>query len=354
MTNRVPSNRGLISGLAVKMLAGLQLLGELLGITQITAADFEAKLDAFNDAVSDFDAKRSANKAAYTVFHTQLQALGTWLQATRNILAGRFGNRWSTLWAQAGFSSNSTALPSRVQDKIALALRLATFLTNNPTYQVASMNVTAAQATTLRNATITAQDTQVNAEVNLENAKTTLQDAQAVLTGTMRALIRILSATLGKMDARWKAFGLNMPGSTSTPGKPVGLTATVDGRGNIVAQCQQLPLATSMLWRTLIVGAQEDYVLAARTSGPAAVIGNVAPGQTVRLLVQGSNDGLQGVASEPIMVSVPLPVTEPAAKPQAAAPASTLALGPAAAPASAPATNGNGNGAAVRARTRAA
>lgn len=48
--NRIPNNRGQISGLGQKMKAGLTALGVTLGITQITAASFGTLLAAFNSA----------------------------------------------------------------------------------------------------------------------------------------------------------------------------------------------------------------------------------------------------------------------------------------------------------------
>ena len=69
-----------------------------------------------------------------------------WLLAARNVLIPTFGTRWSTAWAQAGFINPSTAVPVRIEDRLALALSLSIFFRNNPSYEAPSLNVTSAEA----------------------------------------------------------------------------------------------------------------------------------------------------------------------------------------------------------------
>ena len=68
-------------------------------------------------------------------------------------------------------------------------------------------------------------------------------------------------------------------------------------------------------------------MLAASSAAPMATLGNVMPGQTVEIIVQAVNEGLQSVASEPVVVMLP-PV---AARTAPAIPADAQ-------------SNGNGNG----------
>lgn len=56
-----------------------------------------------------------------------------------------------------------------------------------------------------------------------------------------------------------------------------------------------------------LAGLQPDYQLARSTTEPLAAISGVLPGQTVEFIVQGVNAGLQGVASDPILFTVPSP-----------------------------------------------
>lgn len=106
----------------------------------------------------------------------------------------------------------------------------------------------------------------------------------------MRALIKILGATLARDDPRWLAFGLQMPPTNTTPGKPLNLTATTDDFGAIVVQCDGTALAMRYRWRMLLVGVESDYRLVARSTAPLASIPGVMPGQVVEIIAQAVND----------------------------------------------------------------
>jgi hypothetical protein len=299
--NNIPTNTNQLIGLANKMLTGLSGLGTSLGITQITPEAFQADLNAFTTEESSYIATRSSRQADYNRFHSAEKALTDWLQITRNVLAARFGSRWSTAWAQAGFVNASTALPVRIQSRIALALRLINYFTANPTAQVASMNVTAAQGTTLRSGTLSAQDALMTSSVLLNTKSEARATAQTKLVDAMRALIKILEATLAKSDPRWEAFGLRMPASKSTPGRPQNLRATINESGAVIVECDPVPLAHRYRWRMRMVGVDLDYQLAARSVNPIAAIRSIQPGHTVEIIVQAVTDNLQGTPSEPLL-----------------------------------------------------
>lgn len=302
-------NAAQLIALAVKMLAGLTSLGSILKITQILPAAFQALLNAFVTADGDFNAARSARQAASDAFKPADTALSEWLQTTRNILAGRFGSRWSTMWTQAGFIKASTQVPKRIEERLGLALSLANFFALNPSYEVASMDVTAAQAIALRTAALAAQQAMMTADVNVKTASDTWDSAYNALTGKMRSLIKILGATLNDSDPRWLAFGLMMPSTNQTPGQPVNVTAHLDETGAIIVSCDAVPLATRYRWRMLRIGVETEYQLAARSIDPMGSISGVLPGQAVQIIVQAVNEALQGVASEPIQFTMPIVVT---------------------------------------------
>ena len=334
-SNTLPTNAGQIIGLGTNMLAGLNSLGLELGITQITPAGFETKLNAFITCEGDFNAARSAKQAALDTWEATTGALYDWLLVVRTVLAGRFGNRSSTQWAQAGFVNASSAIPKRIEGQLGLAVSLVGFFTAHLTWQVASMLVTAGQGTALREAALAAQQGVLEASVVLSERSTQRAVADGNLVEAMRALIKILEATIKGNDPRWLAFGLNMPATNTTPGKPQGLTATVDETGAIPVQCDAVPLAARYRWRMLLVGVEARYQLAASSTDPMATIKDVLPGQTVQLIVQAVNGSLQGVASDPVVLTVPLARAH-SAEPKAAAPLErTLVL---------TGSNGHGNG----------
>ena len=304
-SNSLPSNTAQVIQLGNNMLAGLKSLGTILKITQITPAQFQTDLTAFVSADDAFNAARSSKQAASDHVLATVAEIGDWLGVVRGVLTGVFGVRWNTMWAQAGFNNNSTAVPPNSNARIGLAARLGVFFTKNPNYEVETMEVTAAKATALGHAVQAAKQTLAAADVSISTIGQTWDSADATLTEEMRDLVKILDVSLDRDDPRWLAFGLNIPATSSTPGKPANLSAHTDDTGAIVLKCDAVALATRYRWRMLLVGVQTDYQLAASTTEPMAAIGDVAAGQTVQIIVQAVNGNLQSVASDPVTFTLP-------------------------------------------------
>lgn len=340
-TNPIPANNGQLIQLANSNLAGLTQWGSSLDITQITPAPLQGEITAFVTADNAFNLARSNRKDASDTYHTAVDALASWLEVARNVLAARFGPRWSTAWAQVGFINNTTAVPRRLADQLTLAQQLVSWFTANPSFEVPNLFVTAANGTALVNTVNLTRQALTDAEMTLETKKDEDIAARAELVATMRALILILKATLEGNDPRWLAFGLNKPASNTTPGQPVNVAASLDGAGDIIVTCDAVPLATRYRWRTLFVGVDDQYTLAGSTTAPLGKIDGVQPGQTVQIIVQAVNVSQQGVASAPIQFTMPPSATARAAEPPVE---STLAV-----PAKG---NGNGNGHAATSRVR--
>ncbi len=316
-TNILPTNSAQLIGLAQKMHTGIVKLGAAIPVTMVTAAQIHDDLEAFVAVEGDFNAARSARKEASDAFQTAEGAVYDWLLAVSNMLATPFGTRWSTAWAQAGFVNHSTAIPTKIEERLGLALALVTFFTKNPGYEVPSMKLTAAEGTTLRDAALAAQDGVATATVTLNTIGDAWTTAYDTLLDAMRELIKNLEGKLKRNDPRWLAFGLNMPATSSTPGKPLNLTAHTDDTGAVVVQCDAVPLAARYRWRMLMVGVQTEYQLAASTTEPLASIGDVKAGQTAQIIVQAVNGNSQGVASEPITFTLPSARTATSGKRQA-------------------------------------
>jgi hypothetical protein len=303
--NNLPTNSSQLIGLGQKMYSGTVQFGAGIPITMITAAQLQTDLDTFIDHEAEFNAARSARLAASLTFQDTMEPVYAWLMGVSNTLATRFGSRWSTQWAQAGFINHSTGIPTKIEQRLGLVLSLVKFFTANPSYEVPAMQQTAAEGTALRTAALAAQTALGDAEVALSSIGEAWTKAHEALLSEMRALIKNLEGKLAKDDPRWLAFGLNMPATKSTPGQPVHVTVQTDEAGAIVVQCEAVPLATRYRWRMLLVGVETDYKLAASTSAPVGVIAGVLPGQSVEIVVQAVNGSKQGVASAPVVYTVP-------------------------------------------------
>ena len=314
MSFQIPTTGAALLALGNKMYQGLVELGVALKMTQMTPAEFQVFVTEFKAADDDFNAGRSAQATASGAYQDALAANDAWLATVKGVLLGAFGTGYTTQWAQAGFINNTTAIPMKVADRVALTGRLTAFFTKSPGYEVPTMNVTAAGGTARSEAIATAQGALTAATRNLKTLGQTWDAAFAALSNAEWTVVKLLQISLDDDDPRWLAFGLQMPGTSSTPGQPTGLSAQVNASGAIVAQNDPTPLATRYRYRMLIVGVETDYRLVASSPAPLAQITGVQPGQTVQLVVQAVNGGLQGVASDPVAFTVPLPFPPAAAK----------------------------------------
>ena len=304
-SNHIPKNSAQFIGLGRKMHGGVVKLGTVIPVTMVTAAQLKSELDAFIVVDTGFNAARSTRLVVSEVFQAEMEKVYEWLLAVSNTLASRFGTRWSTEWAQAGFVNGSTGIPGNVEDRLGLVLSLVTFFTKNPSYEVPTMDQTAAFGTTLEADALAKQKVVTTAEVALGTAGDNWTAAYETLAESMRGLIKNLEGKLPKDDPRWLEFGLNMPGTKSTPGQPLNVTVQTDETGVLVAQCEAVALAKRYRWRMRLVGVDAKYELAASSTEPVGMIGGVAAGQTVQIIVQAVNGSLQGVASEPVIFTVP-------------------------------------------------
>ncbi|MDQ6654713.1 MAG: hypothetical protein M3Y80_02720 [Verrucomicrobiota bacterium] len=332
-TNEVPSTPKQLSQTAAQFVLGIQRVGPSVPVTLITAAALTDDMNTFDRAEDDFGNKRKDLKSAYDVFTPASDAMLAWLNAARPILISHFGYGWTAAWAAAGFVNRSTAIPKGHDDRLGVARSIIAFLTANPDFEVKSSRVTAEIGNTVRTAMMDARTTVLEKEEAARNAKKVRDAARTTLENDVRDVIGNLRRKLAKDDPRWLAFGLNMPVTKTTPGQPTNVTAQAQENGDVLVQCTPVPLAVRYRWRMRLAG-ETAYTLAARSVEPSAMIRSVQAGATVEIIVQGVN-GSQGVASEPVTITVPVS-SRTAAAGEVSKP---LVLEPVIV-----ATNGNGNG----------
>lgn len=123
-TYSIPANAGQIIALGEHMQEGVTQYGQQLPIVLVTATQVGTDTSAFATADGAFNQGRSARQTASDTYQATLGSLYDWLLSASNMLASHFGTRWNTQWAQAGFINNTTAIPSRIADRMGLALSL--------------------------------------------------------------------------------------------------------------------------------------------------------------------------------------------------------------------------------------
>ncbi len=288
------------------MEAGLTKWASALKLTQVTPAEIATQLAAFLAVDASYNAERTKRQGLSDAVQAAQADLAAWLLVVKNALCSSFGNQWNSQWIAVGFISPSLEIPGTIGKQASLGMAMTAFLTSNPSYEVPKTKVTAAQGTALQTALSTAKQALKDEQSAFDTLTTQWNTAYDTLIGTMRSLIGILLSTMAADDPRWPDFGLTSPATPSTPGKPVNVTATTDGTGAIIVQCHAVPLAKRYRWRTLLVGLQTDYILAASTTQPMASLSGYVPGKPVQIIVQAVNGNLQGVPSDPIVFTLPL------------------------------------------------
>ncbi len=308
----MPDNPAKAINLGFDMSAGLDLYASALEITKPTSTQIDDAVEALTQTDSLYNLSRSQTQTASDAYQLTLAPLAGFLSRARGIFTSFFGPRWNADWAQAGFITPSTAVPRRVSNQLALCRRIADFLAANPTYENGESGVTAVQGRAAVAATVTARHNLAMALINLRARKTANEAAFRALYTLEFVLLKALEGALSADDPRWLAFGLKTPATRTTPGRPQNLRAIVGENGQVLVQCDPTPRATRYRCRMLVVGVQTTYQLAWSGSEPLGAIKNVMPGVTLQIVIQAANGGNQGVASDPILFTVPLAALAPA------------------------------------------
>jgi hypothetical protein len=338
MENPIPRILAQFTSLGAKMHTGLVKYAEVLGLKQVTPAEFQTSLDNLVAADGAYNSARTAAQVLSDAYQATLTALSNWLQTTRNVLAANFGPTWSSMWLQAGFINNSTSVPARIGEKTGLAANLATFFGTHPSYEQPTLGVTKAQAELVRSNALAAQAAWSAGRVVQKQKSDERDSAYESAASLMRTVIKNLAELLDPMDPRWLEFGLNMPGADGTPSQPINVQAGIDPiTNNVLVTCDAVAMTTRYRARMKRLGIDPDYVLVASGPAPMLTVPGLLPGQTAEITMEAVNGSSAGVPSMPVQVTIPV---------KAAAEVASATPAPVSLPASvaAPLTlNGNGS-----------
>jgi fibronectin type III domain protein len=192
-------------------------------------------------------------------------------------------------------------VPATIPERTQLCGKLADFFAGNPSYEVKTdkVDVTAAKATALFTAMNAANNALGPVNTDAGKKKDARDAADSALRSLMRTVINILNETLDANDPRWDTFGLNRPGSDTTPGQVTHVTAEPAGPGKLLVQWPAVSLATH--YRVYLKGPNDtDFHFADDVQDTKAVLDNLTTGQTVQTQVTAANAAGEGVASEAV------------------------------------------------------
>jgi len=303
--NLIPKNIDALLVLAEDAADGLQQHAANVGVVQNTQAKLRAEAAALQTAQAAHLTMRAAKvekTAAKTLQDSNTKAfLGT----TIAVLKPALGASWSSAWEAVGLQGGSLAIPATMEERSGLLLAIKSYLTANPGRENAPLQITAAAAQTLAEASSAARAASNQSNTDAGQAMAAREAAAAALRRRLRGLVEELVGLIADDDARWYAFGFNAPGDPETPGVPEHLTATPGAAGSrtVYVDWDDARRAERYHVFTKSAGDAQPVLRGNVTETDAALSG--LPAGAVEITVTALNDAGESVRSAPLTAAVP-------------------------------------------------
>lgn len=281
---------------AERVLRGLTALAVPLELKYVTKATYEpVYLDA-RARDEAFQLARSGKLGGYQSLRELRGPTDLWLTDVRNYLTAFLGDGWSPAWAQLGFMGPTLEMPRRDAGRCQFLTKLNTYFTNNPQFENAAKEYTAAKALALCTPFTGGRQTVEDCLLDTRQKRDARDAARALLDKQLVRLRKELELTLDDTDPRWLNFFDRIPGDTRVPEQVEEPTATVEP-GKILVDWPDAERALRYRVERLVVGTDQDFVVAATVDDSDAELEGVPAGATVKLRVVAVNSTGPGAAS---------------------------------------------------------
>ncbi|MSU63785.1 MAG: fibronectin type III domain-containing protein [Pedosphaera sp.] len=221
-----------------------------------------------------------------------------WCKRTRDYLKQYLGEQCNQSWTQAGFH-NSIAVDNSYSFLSALLSALAALFDEQSAWQDAAHGITGEQAQALLTSLSNAATAVTQGRLASGLAREPRDEALTAMRERLRGLCNELRQQIGAYDQRWLAFGLNIPGASSTPAVPQNVTAISYGFGQILATCDASPRATHYRFFTQANLEEPEPVFGGSSPTPTLVLSGLEPGQLYQVYVSAANEAGESDLSEP-------------------------------------------------------
>lgn len=303
-SNPTPDNADVLRALADRMADGCQVHEASIGILQNTEAALRAAITALSNAETQAGFKKTELAAAYAALDTADTEGGTCINNCKLRLRQVLGERWNPSWEPTGFPDQSTAVPNTQDKRFTLLDALKNYFTAMPAHENAGMGATAALCTAAWTALSNARQTVAACEA----AQTAAFEARAAATDALRRRVRGLISELETLiatdDARWEAFGLNIPAHPAAPEPVSSLTAAPLGSGRIELSYAYAVRALRFKVESWILGTDTEWQSKASAKDLEVILKGYTAGQQVKLRVIAANDGGDAAPSPEATVTV--------------------------------------------------
>jgi hypothetical protein len=275
--------------------------GATIGLLQNPAAKIRPEIDGLRVSVNRVDALKSG------LVPLRLNMRGLVSQGRELLIVARdnfkplLGSEYNEAWDPTGLV-DSLSIPDVTPGVQSLLGSFHDFLVANPGQEVPSKNVTAQEFETLFTSLDAARSSVREQEVLLDNARRE-RDAKALaLRKRMRSLIDELNMLLDPMDARWKAFGFNVPGAPETPDVPENVVATLIGPTAVAVKWNAPPRAEYFrVWKR-VIGVDQESVAVGNPADVDFTIEGLPSNATVEVVVSAVNEGGESNVSKVVTV----------------------------------------------------
>jgi hypothetical protein len=205
-----------------------------------------------------------------------------------NTLKGVLGRQWNSQWAAVGFTDGSLELP---RNPLPVLSWIEAHLRIHSGHQVASMNITAPGAETLKQAIIAAQKAVDEAHAAEKTAKAMRDASLQRLRRRMGLLREELDTLLDPDDARWYQFGFRRPIDGETPDLIEELRLLPAGTGQVLVQWTRARLADNyrVSWKLSTAGPDAEPTQVGLFSDLQAVITGLTAGMTITVILTARN-----------------------------------------------------------------
>lgn len=290
-SNPTPDDDAMLSALAEDLADGCHAHEVAIGIKQNTETAMRAANGGTASAKLALGAANMLVDGKYDLLQAADAAGEAVIMNCRLRLVKVFGTQYNAGWGTAGFPNHSTSVPDAQDERFTLLNALKLYFTANPASESADMEATAALCLAAHTAISDARAA-VNAA---ETEQTTAKNGEKAAVKTLRKRVRGLIDELGQLvaddDARYEAFGLNIPANPSAPEAIASLTLTAMGGGKVFAQW---PYSTRMVGTRLMrkrIGVDEEFASIGTTDGLEKMLASQTLGQTIQLYAIAYNDG---------------------------------------------------------------
>ena len=235
-----------ILALAIKAKDGATAHPEI-ALTQNTAAKIQTDLMAAQAKEAEYQGAITAIVPLQEAYLTAIDGAYTFAQRAKDVLKVRCGSQHGALWNTTGFTS-ALKVPATWDGLRVLLGSLGTYFSANAAHEVAAMTVTAASAAALTAALDATRGAVVGARQAAATNYTARETAFATLRVRLRGLADELKQLIGRVDVRWRVFGLKVPAEAAVPRQPEHLVVINDTPLQLLLRCDAVAYADHYRW----------------------------------------------------------------------------------------------------------